>query len=314
MYKNSVKLVFSNFKLVWKLLIFFILTASICGTIGYFVTSAIYNNLGLSDIFQQFPEVCRDFIKSFDIKSFLISIEAIMNEILGVLTSQFATQWYLILAFVLLAIILPSMINNFYLMASCNVLHYYMGSSVNFGFTASIFCNFWKNVRYQLVCLVTLLPMKLITYYCTIKSFWLLTLDSWVSYFAPFITIVVYVVLTAIRVALFSGWVPCMVVKNTNVFSGLIIGTKSIGKRLPQIFANSIGVVLTIIIITVLGIFTFGVSLIITAPAAFLLIAVFDMVAFYSSTGLRYYVDNNNVYAPKKTEMIESYKIYKNVI
>jgi len=120
--------------------------------------------------------------------------------------------------------------------------------------------------------------------------------------------------LTSLRVTLFSGWVPYMVVKNAGVLSGLVNGFKCIRKRFVRIFSASIGVVLTIFIISVLGLFTFGVSLIITAPAAFLFIATFNMVSFYSSTGLRFYVDSTSVYAPKKTEMVESYKIYKNVI
>lgn len=315
MYRNSFKLIFSNFGLVWKLLCYFLIILLVTGGISYAVASPIFNEIGLSEVLAKFPASFEEFIRSLDAKSFLVQIDNITTEGVDLIVGNFTNIWYLLGILAVVSVIIPSMLNNFYLMSTCNVLHYYMGSCTKFGFTASVFVNFWKNVRYQLACLVTILPLKLLTYYAVIRSFGILASSSLViKILAPFIIMAIYVILTALRVSLFAGWVPFMVVKNANVWSSLVQGFKCIRKRFVQVFANSLGVVLTIILISVLGLLTFGVSLVITAPAAFLFIATFGMVVFYTCTGLRFYVDNGNVYAPKKAEMVESYKIYKNVI
>lgn len=315
MYKNSFKLVFSNFNLVWKLLLFFIFVVALFGSIGYFACQSIFDSIGISGILADVVEDFNTFIKTFDATTFLVAIEAAATEVSNLVVNNIADIWQYFLIMALIFVILPSIVHNFYLMSTCNVLHHYMGSNSNFGFTASLFCGFWKNVRYQLMCLVTIFPMKMLTYFLVVRSFALLGSSILaLKILSPFIITSVYVILTSLRVTLFSGWVPYMVVKNAGVMAGLVNGFKCIRKRFFRIFGASIGVVLTIFLISVLGLFTFGVSLIITAPAAFLFIATFDMVSFYTSNGLRFYVDSSSVYAPKKTEMVESYKIYKTVI
>ncbi len=314
-YRNSFKLIFSNSSMIWKLLVYFVMSIAVIVTINYFLTSSMYANIGIAEAIQQVPEAFTQFIKTFDVAAFLIAIKNVMEACLNIIISNFAEIWLYVVLAVVLGLLVPSMIINFYLMATCNTLHFYMGSNLNFGFVNSCFMKFWKNIRYQLARLITLLPLKLITFYLVIKSFGLLEVNlAWIRLLAPFITMLIYVVLTGFRIAIFSGWVPYMVVKNANVFNGLINGFKCIRKRFFKILGTGFAVVLTIIFISVFGLFTFGVSLIITAPAAYLFIATFNMVSFYTATGLRYYIDSNNIYAPKKTEMIESYKIYKNII
>ena len=314
MYKNSLKLIFSNFSLVWKLLIYFLIGASICGVISYFLSGLVSNNLGITETISQIPEMIKRIPETFDLRTFFINLREVLINCLTIIINNFQNIWYWAILYVVLFMLVPSVIFDFYLMSTCNVLHFYMGSCVNFAFTASIFMNFKKNFRYQLASVITLFPLKILTYAIVVNSFVLLKFSGILGFFAPFIIVSIFVLLTAFRISIFSGWVPYIVIKNTGVMSGLCNGIRYIRKRLAKIFASSIGLVLTIIVISILGMFTYGVSLIITIPASFLFIATFNMVAYYTSSGLRFYVDNNNVYAPKKSEMVESYKIYKNII
>ena len=315
MYKNSFKLIFSNFHLVWKLLFFFVIIVGALGYLSYIACQSIFDIIGVSSILTDLFDQFNIFIQTFDAPSFLVSVETSATAVVELIIGNIANIWHYLLLLGLIFIIVPAIVNNFYLLSTCNVLHHYMGSNVNFGFTASLFVNFWKNVRYQLVCLITIVPIKFLTYLLVIKSFALFSSpEIIIRVLSPVIITGIYVLLTSLRVAIFSGWVPYMLVKNANVLSGLVNGFKCIRKRFVRIFSASIGVILTIFIISVLGLFTFGASLIITAPAAYLFVATFNMVSFYSATGLRFYVDSNNIYAPKKTEMVENYKIYKNII
>jgi len=314
MYKNTIKLIFSNFSLVFKFLIYFVFITCIVGGIGYFCWSFIAKELAINELLAELPQIFKSYKVSSDRALFLMEIRSVVFEILNILLIAFQSKWYLVILLGLLVAIIPSVLYNLYIMSMSNVLHYYMGSSVNFSFTASLFVNFRKNLRYQLLNIFTVLPIKYFTYLLVIDSFILLKFDGIMGVLAPFIIVLIYVLLTALRMSLFAGWVPYMVVKNSNVFAGIINGYKYIRKRFARIFACSFAIVLTNILLSILGLFTFGVSLIITIPLAFVFIAVFNMVAYYSSSGLRFYVDTNNIFAPKKSEMVENYRIYKYVI
>ena len=66
------------------------------------------------------------------------------------------------------------------------------------------------------------------------------------------------------------------------------------------------------------ALFTFGSSLFITLPASLILITVFDMVVFYSASGMYYYVGDNNIQdetkGVKRLEQQDTVKDLKNII
>ena len=269
----------------------------------------------MTPILVDIPDIFRELFKSFDFSKFFVTIESLVADIVLLITTNFVNIWHYLVISGVVSVCFPYMIFNFYHLSTCNVLHNFMGSNMNFSFIASIFYNFGKNVRYVIISVLTILPIKLLSLYLVIRSFVLLGSESLIlQIFAPFIIAGLYVIMESLRVTIFSGWVPYMVVKNAGVATSLVNGVSHIRKRLPQIFANNLGITLTIILVNMFGVLTCGVSLIVTIPASFLLVATFNMVAFYTSTGLRFYVDHNNVFAPKKTEMVESFKIYKNLV
>ena len=192
MYKNSFKLVFSNFNLVWKLLLYFLVILLVFGSLTYFTCRSLFDVIGITEVLKEVIEEFNVFITTFDATTFLVEVENAVDIVVSLVITNIGQIWHYFLILGLVFIILPSMFNNFYLLSTCNVLHHYMGSNSSFGFTASLFVNFWKNIRYQLMCLVTILPIKLATYYLVIKSFALLSSPYlFIKVLSPFIITVV---------------------------------------------------------------------------------------------------------------------------
>ena len=123
MYRNSFKLIFSNFGLVWKLLCYFLIILLVTGGISYAVASPIFNGIGLSEVLAKFPASFEEFIRSLDAKSFLVQIDNITTEGVDLIVGNFTNIWYLLGILAVVSVIIPSMLNNFYLMSTCNVLH-----------------------------------------------------------------------------------------------------------------------------------------------------------------------------------------------
>ena len=103
--------------------------------------------------------------------------------------------------------------------------------------------------------------------------------------------------------------------KNKGVFSGLKDSMMILKRRFLQTYGNAFALVLTIVFLNVFGgVFTYGVGLIITVPVTLLLLSTFGMVAYYSASGQKYYLDPHNVMAPKTMEYTDTISNQKYIV
>jgi hypothetical protein len=133
--------------------------------------------------------------------------------------------------------------------------------------------------------------------------------------FSPFITLFGCCILTALKHTIVCGWIRSIVGRNKGVFSGLkdrMIMPKH--RFFPRV-GNVFSMVLTAVFLNVFGcVFTYGVGLIITIPVSILLYSTFGMVAYYSATGQRYYLDPYNVMAPKPVQYTDRLYNHKYIV
>ena len=132
---------------------------------------------------------------------------------------------------------------------------------------------------------------------------------------APFVAMFVFSFFSALTMTIFGGWIPAMIVKNKNVFGGLKECFRVMRRRFIYTFGSAFAMVLTLVFINVFGgLCTFGVGLIVTIPTTLVVVEIFNMVAYYTAIGQRYYVDTNNVCAPKRQEFTDKFNNHKYII
>ncbi len=94
---------------------------------------------------------------------------------------------------------------------------------------------------------------------------------------------------------------------NNGVFSAFVDGVKTSKRRLINIYSNAVGLLLSVVFINMFSLIcTFGIGLIISIPFTCVWYATFGMTSYYSSSGLKFYVDSYNIISPKKREMSEN--------
>ena len=163
--------------------------------------------------------------------------------------------------------------------------------------------SFKKNLSYQFTSLLFHLPINFGIYYLLLYSFRLFRYGGIIMFFSPFIILFGFSILMALKHTLFCGWIPSMVVRNKGAFAALKDSMIIPKRRFGRTFGNAFSLVITVVCFNMFGgIFTYGVGLIITIPVTILLYSIFGMVAYYSATGQRYYLDPYNVMAPKPVQ------------
>lgn len=302
-FRNSIKILFSNFNLVWKMIVYLLLFFICSGFVVYLCVSPIIEMIDGAGFFNRFVELYTDFMTSLNLTDLFDSVAQLMNEIFIFVGNNLSSLWLSFLSVGVVVFFVNAIIGSLTSMACCNSLHLYMGSMARQGFFTSLSENFGKNLKMQLVKYFVTLPINAIGIALLILDFQLFNISWLVSLLNVFVVIIGFILFAALKHTIFSVWVPTSVVMNYSIFKSLKVSVKTVFRRFGKIFGSAIGVVLTVICVNViLALCSFMVGLLISIPVSILLVNVFGMVVTYEGQGMRYYVDIYNVITPKKRE------------
>lgn len=309
MYKNSIRILFSNFNIVWKVLLYTLIVLAVTCGLAYISAVPVFNVLSNQGFFSLIKEVFENFVTNLNLVEFIKGLGNISTSFFEIIINNFSNLWVYIVLFIFIIAILGRFLIGQSKLASAYSLYASMSNNMKVGMLSSYFSNMGKIVLFELTKLIVTFPIDLIIGYVIILCFRLFKFGTTMAILTPFIIVLVSVILLSIRISIFSCWTPMIAVKNDGIFKCLKNNFKLITRRFFKIFANSIGIVLTIIMLNGFAlIFTLGVGLIVTIPLSMVLDTTFQMSAYYGSYGMRYYVDNDTIVEPKKMEATEKLK------
>lgn len=316
LYKNSLKLIFSNFSLVWKLLIYILCATVFCFGLCYVCSIPTLNLLRAEGWFSLIKNAYEEFVVSFSFSGFSANIVEIYEKFMLIIGSNFKQIWFSLIMFCFVLIVLFSFVAGFIYMPMCGVLYHSMSSNTKTSLTENFIIHFKRNLKYSLLNTFVGLPLNLIIFYIIIKGMVLISkLSSDLLFLAPAFAILAFVVLFALKLKLVSAWVPSQIVMEYKPFFALKTSFKSVKKRFGRDFSNALGLILTIVFINMFSLVcTFGIGLIISLPISYVWCSTFCMTSYYTSNGLRYYVDSYNVISPQKRELSENVSSLRNFL
>ncbi|MBQ3047805.1 MAG: hypothetical protein IJD48_02190, partial [Clostridia bacterium] len=149
-------------------------------------------------------------------------------------------------------------------------------------------------------------------FYLMIKLY---TLGSFLYVLLDIVLIALLLCVIAFKYTLFSCFMPSIAVLDCNVFRALDKNFKVVFKNFFRIFSNCITLVLTALVVNLIFcVFSFGVSLVVTLPLTAVVFVIFQMVSYFSSCGMRFYVYPDMFISPKKFEEQDKVKKVKYII
>lgn len=314
-YKNSIKILLSNFDIVWKTMLYYLLVFAITIGLGYLCINPIYILLNNSGFITNITTIYSDFITHLNLTELFLNINDLILQLTSILKNNLNTVWINFAGLGIVILFVKSYLSNLTVLASANTLHYYMGSMNKHGFYLSFSETLSKNLKAQLVFFLINLPIKIIYFVLFVLCLQMFKISFAMSLLAIAIILVGFVVLFAFKYTLFAGFIPTVIVLDYGIFKALKTSVKNTFRIFPKVFSGAILVVITIAVLNiVIGLCTFMVGLILTIPMSYLLFATFGMVTVYEGQGMRYYVDVYNVITPKKKENSDKLKSMKYIV
>ena len=311
MFKNTIKLLASNFSTFWKVLLYKLMVIGIIA--GLFCATLSWINQ-----IPEFATFTSSALSFFSVANLaggptvIITALGTMLESLHLFMIALATTYPVIFAYILVLFffILPYLWHLSDLAANESIFGY-MSSQTKYGFTSSFVRRLNRGSVFSLAFTLVILPFNLI-FLGGIVGICMLAKLHTVWLIAAIALLAVWVILYyAFRTTLLGCWSSAITASNCKTWKGLGRGLHAVSRNFFRILSNSI-VILFILALIFLLTSPFGSVIII--PLYCFVMAVFGMVVFFEHQGMRYYVDFNTIISPKKLELTDKVKKIKFII
>lgn len=306
MFKNSIKLLCSNFDKVWKLLVFQILTMGLC-----FGLLCVFKDQYSSALNFAWNEAnLKDYLQTGTLygSSFSGALTSIMNFVIIFFGRIFSNIWQG-LYFCLIAFYLLPLLMNMGKYVVSEMLYGYMSAGQKQSFTGCLLKTLPSSLAYSSLKVLLSLPFNALI----VAGIWGLTRieGSFMVYLMPFLLVIITSILLGVKQIFVGGWAPAKITYAHNIARSYGIGLKASFRRCDTIFSSAFVIYLLALVLSLV----FGAySLIVIVPVAIPLIYILDMVAFFSSQGMRFYVDSDSIVSPKKLEEVDKIEDAKYIL
>ena len=311
-FRNTFRLLFSNFSNVWKLLLYYIiciaLTALVC---GWFVVPVV-RELSDANVFKDLMEVIGNFFSNTPSSS-AYTLQEISDRVMDIFAVHVEFKAYSLFTMIWLVLVFPITLDLASL-AVGEVLYGYMTSQVKYSFTGRYVKNLGRSLSYAIIRYALSIFINVLI----VTSFYgLLQFVVWGGLYIMLSIgmLAVMIFLCALKHTIFSCWMPAMAVLDLDVFGALKMNVKNVFRKFFAIFSNMLLLeLLAIVVNLIFGVFTASVSLIVTIPLTIFVFEIARMVSFFFAHGMRFYVYPDMFISPKKFEEQDSIVRIKNLV
>ncbi len=311
-YRNTLKLLASNFMLVWKQLLFLLICLIISIICCYSISLPLYQLIKDANIGDEIMEIFKNL---FSVEATpIVDLVEITREIINIFISNFSSIWLNLIGIFVIGILLPYILFQMSSFNLSSIIEKKISMNMEVGYINNGFRNFVPALLYALSNIIFSLPFWALSALC---------ISFFVAFAKSFITIIIglvfisaiMIVLRTIKLSIFTYYTGLVVSQRTRTFVAFGKSIVYVGKNFGKIFSNSLILNLTIIVINgFVMLFTFFSGLIVTLPATYVTIAIFNVVVYFNLTNRRYYLGESLIYNPsdyviKKEELVADVEV-----
>lgn len=281
------KLLTSNFSLVWKQLAYTIVRLAIIFGLVILVSNPIVKLLVENGFAEKLTNLWQ--IIYTDFSQFFVELRQVILSFIDIISTNISSVWLSVVLFFFVTLFVNSLLTSMGKFALTSIAHSSYTSLTKTGYCHSMITNFGKMMNYSLAKFVLDIPFTVfkilfIAIYCSALNNFILAIVG-IS-----IMIILYTITYALQISMYNSVAIEVLSNGTNPFKAIFKSYKSI-KYFMRVFSNAIVVVLTIIVTNIIiGFFTVGAGLLLTVPASMVLVVTFELVSYYGGVGQRYYL------------------------
>lgn len=179
------------------------------------------------------------------------------------------------------------------------ILHAFMSTNSEYGFTANYIASMWKSFCYGLANVAFSLIFYALGFSIGLAlGFGISKLNKLLGIMVTYMVILTVI---AVKRAMCLGWMPSMIVDGMPVKAAFSNAMKMLKTDFVEAFGAYLVIYLTATALAfVIAIASFGTGLILLIAALMMFTNSYDMVLFYRRNGYKYYTDDQTVVDPRR--------------
>lgn len=298
-YKNSMKLLTSNFNFVWKQLVYLICCSLLLAVCSYTTIRPIINLLSENNIISEFQNLFVHTIHSSPNEFATLFCEVIKDAI-GVIINNFSKISVSLIFAVILCICLPFILSQISIYNLSSIAYQKTTMNKNSKYCQNALTTFKPAIKYALANIILTLPFLLINILCV--AIYILLAKTIVSALVGLIVLSAILMINySIKISIFANYTGLVISNPQNMFKAFAKSFGVVLKNFWKNFSSSLIVYLTIVVVNAfVMVFTFFSGLLVSIPATYLFMAFYYIVSYLNSTGQRYYLSDTIIYNPVK--------------
>lgn len=300
MFLYSLKLFGSNWAKALKLFLFYVVIWGVCFALFlpcfFEFKDLVLTNFKDAELLSSFSGV---FQTSLGVGLFNI-MQTVTTTVVAMANANVGLFVY---GLIVLFVFLPFLV-NIGKYSFCEMLHAYMTSKAKLGFFSALVKGLRKSVVFSILkTFYNLFFFALAGF--ALYGLGMVTDVKFIEFALPFVVFLLLVVLFTVKASIVMGWMSALIVFDCNVFVAYHKASKATLRHFWATFATTMFYfVLFWALVLIFGIYT----LVVLVPLVSILLCVYNMVMFFTSQGMRFYYNKNNIRTPKKLEEVDNFK------
>lgn len=289
-FKNAFKLLLSKFRYVWTILAYLAIMFIVLLSFGLTFLLPVIRALAAAGVGEMLNTALITFLNGGTILGLFTAFGEVLVTVKNVFTTDSRTFVNSMLFVVLVATIAYRFIMGLYELPLVSVIQGFMSDNARYSYMTKYVSFFGTSVKFSLVKMLVMTIYDSVMYYV---MFCIARLCGTISVIlAPTILSFTLLIFLSFRYTLISAWSPAIVVEGKKIFPALWFSIRHAFRHFGSLFSLFFIVWLIAVALNVfIGIFTFGVGLLVSAPVTMFFINLVNMTFYYGRTNKSYYVD-----------------------
>ena len=289
-FKNAFKLLLSKFRYVWTILAYLAVMFIVLLSLGLTFLLPVIRALTAAGVGDMLNAALVTFLNGGTILGLFTAFGEVLVTVKNVFATDAKTFVNSMLFVVLVATVAYRFLMGLYELPLVSVIQGFMSDNARYSYMTKYVALFGTSVKFSLVKMLVMTVYDSLMY---VVTFYITRFCSAISLIlAPTALTFSLLIFLSFRYALISAWSPAVVVEGKKIFPALWISIKHAFRHMGSLFSLFFIVWLIAFALNVfVGIFTFGVGLLVSAPVTMFFINLVNMTFYYSRAGKSYYVD-----------------------
>lgn len=298
-YKNSMKLLTSNFSFVWKQLVYLVCCLLLLAVCSYTTIRPIISLLSENNIISEFKNLFVNTLHTSP-NEFAVSLCEVFKDAIAVILNNFGRILASLIFAVLLCICLPFILSQISTYNLSSIAYQKATMNKNCKYSQNALTTFKSAIRYALANIILTLPFLAVNILCIVV--YILLAKSLMSAILGLIILSAILMINySFKISIFANYTGLVIANPQNMFKAFGKSFAVVSKNFWRTFSSSLVVYLTIVVVNAfIMVFTFISGLIVSIPATYVFMAFYYIVSYLNSTGQRYYLSDTIIYNPVK--------------